>query len=372
MAIARGEKEQPSTGVAEAGGQVFIRNKTSADVGTISSKVWSMLGDLEEEAGMLGQIICQTVYGSPSDSQPTSSLSIPFEDDAFCTPEASAWSRPSTGEALKTSKSTKRKGLASIKHSLFKVLATLTRSSPSDDCPEIPEADIEEMLSTINNAMETEDWDKVKYLLDDMVLLINTDTGGQAEFLDLHASLVQGPSFNLLFSRLVDELESQFEVYYTNEESESTQKEDSIITVEQVLFQCLSSIACFSSTFADDDEPPSGKASAKSKSEKSKSKVMFVGTFRDQVTEEEFERKDKLLQKKIKNTPFFKKGIIEFASEDQLMLPVDNMSGGQDEIDRIRKILERVIKQSFEPITIPASWLVLSLQIRCMKFVQWS
>ena len=36
------------------------------------------------------------------------------------------------------------------------------------------------------------------------------------------------------------------------------------------------------------------------------------------------------------------------------------MSGGQDEIGRIRKILERVIEQSFEQITIPASWLVLS------------
>ena len=70
MAIERGEKEQPSTGVAEAGGQVFIRNRTTADVGTISSKVWSVLEDLGEEAGMLGQVIYQTVHGCPS-AQPS-------------------------------------------------------------------------------------------------------------------------------------------------------------------------------------------------------------------------------------------------------------------------------------------------------------
>ena len=366
MAIARGEKEQPSTGVAEAGGQVFIRKKTVADVGAISSNVWSVLEDLEQEAGMLGQVLYQTVHGSPSTSAASASKSsTTLTGDSFD-------SFPSTGGAASSLKSSKRKGLASVKQSLFKVFTAFTKS-PSDESPELPEADIEEMLSTINQALETEDWDKVKYLLDDMVLLINTDTGGQAEFLDLQASLVQGPSFNLLFSRLVDELESQFEVYYTNEESESTPKEDSIITVEQVLFQCLSSIACYSGTFNDDDKPLSREAratkeSAKPKApKKSSSKVMFVGTFRDQVTKEEFERKDKLLQKRIKDTPFYEKGIIEFASEDQLMLPVDNMNGGQDEIDRIRKILERVIEQSFEQITIPASWLVLSLQMRCKK-----
>ena len=375
MAIARGEKEQPSTGVAEAGGQVFIRKKTVADVGAISANVWSVLEDLEQEAGMLGQVLYQTVHGSPSTSAggaSKSSDSASPNPTGASIPFTSFPPNASTGGAASSLKSSKRKGLASVKQSLLKVFTAFAKS-PSDESPELPEADIEEMLGTINQALETEDWDKVKYLLDDMVLLINTDTGGQAEFLDLQASLVQGPSFNLLFSRLVDELESQFEVYYTNEESESTPKEDSIITVEQVLFQCLSSIACYSGTFTDDDEPPSKEARATKKSakpkapKKSESKVMFVGTFRDQVSEEEFERKDKLLQKRIKDTPFYEKGIIEFASEDHLMLPVDNMSGGQDEIDRIREILERVIEQSFEEITIPASWLVLSLQMRCKK-----
>ena len=217
--------------------------------------------------------------------------------------------------------------------------------------------------------METDDWDEVKYILEDLTLLISTDTGGQAEFLDLHASLVQGPSFNLLFSRLVDKLDSQFEMYYTNKDGVSTEKENSTMTVEEVLFQALSSIACFSGTFCDDDDTPSGEASnMQLKTPRhSKSKVMFVGTHADLVSKEEFQEKDKLLQKKIKRTEFFDKDIIEFASEDQLMLSVDNMNGSEDEIDGIRKVLERVIEKCFEKVTIPASWLLFSLYMRSKK-----
>ena len=360
-AIARGEKEQPSTGVAEAGGQVFIRNETTTDIGTITSQEWTVLKDLEDEAGMFGQIIYNTVTLRKETSTaermtqtPAGGAADPGVSTGASTPlKPSASKRTDMPTASKWS-------LLSLKEFLLKVRrAIFTRARPSTT-----NSEIEEMFSVINNAINAKHWDKVKNLLDDLILLITTDTGGQAEFLDLQASLVQGPSFNLLFSRLVDELESQFEVYYTNEEGESTEKEDSIMTTEQVLFQCLSSIACYSGTFSDGDNTPSGEASA---SKTSKSKVMFVGTHRDLVTQEKFEEKDKLLQEKIKSTPFYKKGIIKYATEDQLMLPVDNMRGGQDEMDRIREILEKAIKESFEKVEIPASWLVLSLQMRAKR-----
>lgn len=64
---------------------------------------------------------------------------------------------------------------------------------------------------------------------------------------------------------------------------------------------------------------------------------MLVGTYLDMVSKDEFKLKDKLLQERIKSTEFYEKDIIEFASEDQLMLAVNNMSGDQNEIDKIRK-----------------------------------
>ena len=343
----RGEKEQPSTGVAEAGGQVIIGNRTCSTLGAISSKEWSLIKDLLEEGDMLSQVFYQTAQDNPSMDKHEPSVD-----------EDSSSHKPSVDEPK-----TKR-----FKSSLFKAL-TDAGSEEVDNTEPVTDADFEEVFSVINDAMEADDWDNVKYLLEDLTLLISTDTGGQAEFLDLHASLVQGPSFNLLFSRLVDKLDSQFEMYYTNEDGVSTEKENSTMTVEEVLFQALSSIACFSGTFCEDDDTPSGEASnMQSKTPRhSKSKVMFVGTHADQVSKEEFQEKDKLLQKKIERTEFFDKGIIEFASEDQLMLSVDNMNGNEDEMDGIRGVLERVIEKCFERVTIPASWLLFSLYMRSKK-----
>ena len=369
----RGEKEQPSTGVAEAGEQVIIGNRTCSTLGAISSKEWSLIKDLLEEGDMLSQVFYQTAQDNPS-----------MDEHEPSADEDSSSHKPSVDEATKPKTSrTKR-----FKSSLFKALTTIIKgsaNSSSSASTTVPttdagseevgntepatDADFEEVFSVINDAMEVGDWDEVKYILEDLTLLISTDTGGQAEFLDLHASLVQGPSFNLLFSRLVDNLDSQFEMYYTNEDGVSTEKENSTMTVEEVLFQALSSIACFSGTFCDDDDTPSGEASnMQLKTPRhSKSKVMFVGTHADQVSKEEFQEKDKLLQKKIERTEFFDKDIIEFASEDQLMLSVDNMNGNEDEMDGIRCVLERVIEKCFERVMIPASWLLFSLYMRSKK-----
>lgn len=84
--------------------------------------------------------------------------------------------------------------------------------------------------------------------------------------------------------------------------------------------------------------------------------MLFVGTHQDLVSKEEFSRKDKLLQKKIEHT--------NNINEDQLMLPVDNLNGNEDEIDMIKSILEKIIKRSFDKVTIPASWMMLYLCIR--------
>jgi hypothetical protein len=334
----KGKKEQPSTGVAEAGGQVFITKgqekvhtkKATTDMGTISSSGWSMIESLETEAGMLNRLV---------DKRTKSADNVPTDTASGHSAGASATPKP---------KQSKMERIKELSRSVVKGFTSLTTSSPDD-----------EAFDFIEEATGAEKWDEIEDLLDDLILLINTDTGGQAEFLNLHAALVQGPSLNLLFSRLVDDLERSFEVYYTNQDGKSTKKTHSTKTVEEVLFQCLACIASYSGTFGDGPST-SGK-------EGSESKVMFVGTFRDQVNDEQFKEKDRLLQKTIENTLFYKRGIIEFAAEGQLMLAVNNMSGDQAEIDEIREVLVNVIKNGFKEIEIPTSWLVFSLQMRRKK-----
>ena len=309
-------REQPSTGLAKQCGQVLISN-AHLRTGIISSAIWKLLGNLEE-ANMLSQFFSHIAENTMPTS-PASNITVDESGSKY-----------------------------SVAKSDFK--------SES------------EIFSIINEALETNDND-IKYILEDSTLLISTDTGGHAEFLQLQASLVSGPSFNLLFSRLQDDLDSLFDIYFTNEEEESSEKELSDLTVEEVMFQALSSIACFSNSFSvDSSESADAHDIDVRKSLKCcKSKVLFVGTHKDKVSEEQIKKKDELLQQKIDTTSEQLRGMIEFASEDQLMLTVDNMNGGDDEIDKIQKVLMNIIERSFKKIPIPASWLMLSLLIRTRK-----
>ena len=338
-AMERGKMFEPSTGIAEIGGQVFIRS-TSTDLGTIQSKVWSVLKDFGEEASMLNQVIFQVVSNSKSSStQQVSSEAMP-------TPKAPA----SISEAS-----------FQPKRSMWKSFLSLFNKEVGVKAPSQREMD--ETFAIIDEAMKSDEWDNVKFLLDGLILLINTDTGGQGKFLDLQASLVMGPSLNLLYRRLVDPLDRQFKTHYTSEKGVNTEEEDSSTTVENVLFQALSTIACLCCSFSWDEEdaPDYDHLIDEIGGE---SKALFIGTHLDKVSKEEFKKEDEILKQKVMNTEFYGKNLIEFASKSQLMLAVNNMSGDEREIAKIRYVLEQIIQRSFKKIAIPASWLMLSLCIR--------
>ena len=223
-------------------------------------------------------------------------------------------------------------------------------------------SDLKNIISSFQDAVYKEDWDTVKYLLDDTTYLINTDTGGQTEFLDLMSRFLMGPALNLIISRLVDSLDQVYKIYCTNENGESTEKEDSVVTLEEVIFQALASIACLDSSYDPDHESQGENTNIEVPP--CCSKAVFVGTFRDQVTKEEFEEKDKLLQKKIEQTDFYHKSLVLYASPNQLMFSLDNLNGSQDEIDQFRKNIESKIIENFKKVQIPATWLMLSINIR--------
>ena len=333
--ISNSTREQPSTGLAKQCGQVLIR-KAILSTGIISSTIWKLLGNLEE-ANMLSQFFFHIAENTiPTILAPNITTVNSASADSVVIPTEDHTSSPRSPSEQKSD---------------FK--------DQSDS-----ESDAEDLFSIINEALETNEND-IKYILKDSTLLISTDTGGHAEFLELQASLVSGPSFNLLFSRLQDDLDSPFDIYFTNEEGESSERELSDLTVEEVMFQALSSIACFSNNFS--VESTDAQDTDVHKSLKCcKSKVLFVGTHKDEVSEEQIKKKDELLRQKIDTSEQLRE-IVEFASEDQMMLTVDNMNGDYDEIDEIQKILMNIIERSFKKIAIPTSWLMLSLLIRTRK-----
>lgn len=237
---------------------------------------------------------------------------------------------------------------------------TKRNKSPDDIAAEhaVKDEYIEEIFSLLAKVVR-KDWEQLKYLFKDLTLVINNDTGGQAEFLDLHCSLVSGPSLNLFFSRLTDNLDEPFNTSFTNKGGESTPATPSTMTVEEVMFQSLACIACFSDQY---------NVTKKARySSNYSSKVLMVGTHRDKVSDKEFKEKDQLLQKTIKKTDFYERDMVLFKSENQLMLDVNNLYGGKKEVDTIRKLLEKIITQHFGKIEIPVAWLILSFCIRNMK-----
>ena len=349
MAMSQSGKVEPSTGIAES--TIQIIRTVCLEMGAILSnkqwtKEWTVIKNFREEIRMLNQLIHQiTLPSHASDDTATEAVSI------------SHYSLGVNAEVPDTDTSVSQSIPSTTKAQPVPQLSQGVSNGPEDD-------DIEQIFSLMNKAMEESDWIKVKYILEDLILIINTDTGGQAEFLDLHASLISGPSFNLLFSRLVDDLDKMFKIYYTNEEGISTTEEDSTMTVEEVMYQALASVACFSGSFFDRDDSSVANTQGKFLN---KSKVMFVGTHRDLIDDKQLKEKDNFLKKRIEETEFYKRDMIEFASSDQVMVAVNNLSGGQDEIENIRHRLEIAITENFDKIEIPVAWLVLSFCLRYTK-----
>ena len=235
-----------------------------------------------------------------------------------------------------------------------------TQDDPSEEThTDVPSKD--EIFSSFQQAVANEDWDMVKYFLDDTMYLINTDTGGQTEFLELMSRFILGPALNLIFSRLTDSLEDVYKIYATNEKGDSTEEEDSTVKLEDIIFQALASITCMKVPHQPKEENEDAQVPITT------SKAMFVGTFRDEVSLKQFMMRDQNLKRKIEQTEFCDKGIVEHASEDHLILALDNKSGGQDEVDMMRKTFEANIKRNFKKIRIPAPWLMLSINMRHTK-----
>ena len=90
----------------------------------------------------------------------------------------------------------------------------------------------------------------------------------------------------------------------------------------------------------------------------------ILGTHKDQVSEQEIAEFDRKLQESIQSTDFYKEGLIRFSSEDRMVLLIDNMRGGKDEIGKVHQFLEEGMKKHFKKLSIPAAWLVLSLCLR--------
>ena len=190
------------------------------------------------------------------------------------------------------------------------------------------------------------------------------DTGGQPELMDMLPALTVGPGLYLLFFSYELKLKSEFKVFYQSSSGETTSPVQTMFTLEEMLLSTLSSISCSNSSangmFADE----TSSSDMRSILESSRSVAYIVGTHKDKVSAEYIASFDKELQSIIRDTDFFENDVVKFCSESKLVVSMDNMGGGAEEVNEIRKILERAMENHFEKLRIPAVWLLFSLCLR--------
>ena len=363
------DKEEPSTGAVEGPRKVIIRKVTSSTALVTKCK-WSATEDLTDEACMLNKFFFEVNLKSSFyfTAEEADSKLVAQKVDATIAIEATTSAASTVGStpkqpSIKASASAKvempRKSAVVPAVSRKFTRPTKTRRRIAD-VPASVHLEIEKLFDIFRSAMNTGKWEDVHYILRRTILLYMIDTGGQSEFLEMLPALTIGPALSLIFFKLNEELKRLYKVTYVNEKGQSSDPHESVATVIEIMFQALSSIACFSSF-----DLGSRKDSKRSKlSESAQSAALLVGTHKDKVTQSVIENIDKKLQDKIRETDFFKKGLVHFYKHNQLILPVDNMEGGKEEIDSIRQFLEDLIERYFQEFPIPAAWLMFSLCLR--------
>ena len=220
--------------------------------------------------------------------------------------------------------------------------------------------EIKKAFVAFRKVLHTPGQAELKILLDGTILMNMVDTGGQPAFLEMLPALTMGPALYLIFFRLNQNLKQRYQIQYVSEDNENIQFDYSSYTVEEVIFQALSSIACFSCTAPKKANMPDPSHAA-----------MLMGTHKDLLgsdPETEIKAKDGELQENLSDIleidPF--KTFLRYSCIGQLMFAVDNMTGDEAEMTTVRQRLEDVIKQEFDDFSIPASWLMFSIFLRKM------
>ena len=324
---------------------------------------WHAVKSLEEEAGML----LHNLAGEMA------TKNAPTTTPARATDVRPVGVKAGAGEATAVIPNTISSNASEIQESGFfsklfskfkrKVPRTVTSSTLST--PQAKLIDIPEVVHLLKQVMKEPNFLKeVKHSFRAYIRM--EDTGGQPELMDMLPALTLGPALCLVFFNLEWNLKKEFPVFYQHPSGKTTAIEKSKITLEEMLLSMLSSISCSSASADSLRGEETNSSEMRDILESSKSVAYFVGTHKDKVTEEEISKFDSDLQSIIRGTDFFEKGIVQFSSEGKLIVAMDNMTGGVEEVSEVRKILHRAMEKHFRKLKIPAVWLLFSqcLQMR--------
>ncbi len=363
LSAKEGEQIHGSTGTVEVCSNMVVQGKS--DPTTAEKSVdWTIVKNPTEEASLLFHTLKDSlVTESTSESESTSEATADSHGGSDTRAEVSQAS--STGQFHQVKKqhvrNTKQSHPAqkSQPKLIYKMLAKLKLMTKL----KIRSPDYSEIAAIFQTVSKQPHFaENVKHSF--KAFLRMEDTGGQPELMDMLPALTIGPGLYLLFFSYKFQLDEEYRVFYQRASGETTAPEKSEFTLQEMLLRTLASISCFSSSTHLQLQSGADNSDIGEILESSKSVVYLVGTHKDKVSEEDIATVDSQLQKVIRDTDSYKKGIVQFCSKDKLVVSLDNMGGGEEEIDHLHQLLENAMEKHFKKLKIPAVWLLFSLCLR--------
>ncbi len=339
------EEEQihDSTGTVQCCSNMVVQGK-SDPITAEKTTNWTIVKNIIEEASLL--------FHTLQDSFQIESIS-----EATADSHRGSDTRAEVSQASSTGQS---HSVEENKHEEITPLST-AHDQPADQ--EVSSPDYSEIAAIFETVSKQPHFaENVKHSF--KVFLRMEDTGGQPELMDMLPALTIGPGLYLLFFSYRFQLDEEYRVFYQRASGETTAPEKSEFTLQEMLLRTLASISCFSSSTHLQPLPGTDNSAIGEILESSKSVVYIVGTHKDKVSEEVIATVDSQLQKVIRDTDSYKKGIVQFCSKDKLVVSLDNMGGGVEEINHLHQLLENAMEKHFKKLKIPAVWLLFSLCLR--------
>ena len=344
------DQYQPSTPAVELGHDMIVQGFTDM-AAIIAGSNWSSVENLTDEARVLFQSLADFCDMQTEADVATATSAAVVESAA-----APTQTQPTPPVPEKQAEKPK---ISSRVMKFFSGMGLMKKRRQH----KIKDIDIPEVVAIFKSVVEKKGlWKDKKHSFKAYLRL--EDTGGQPELMDMLPLLTIGPGLYLLFFSYEWRLEEEFPVFYLNEAGQETPRETSTITLKEMLLSTLSSISCSncSPNFATAGEKSSPEMHRVLES--SNSVAFFVGTHRDQVSEEVVKEMDHQLQAIIRDTDFFETNVVQFCSADQLVIAMDNARGGTAEVQKIRRLLEKSMHENFRKLKVPGVWLLFSLCLR--------
>ena len=346
-----------STGVAEAN-DVIIKKLTSEPAAISGSQWWSIKkskqdGRIDEgDCDYLAQLFYRLISKSMSEKERTTTVPATVSEPASSISERESEESIIAESADVKEVSSPLKSSKLQDHSEKDLIVETQAELSSVPLSKSEEKEIDEAFKKLTSTLQSGSPEELRKLLEDLTMLNMVDIGGQSAFLELCPAFTTGPALYFIFFRLDQEFKKNYQIKFQSADGEDTILESSYCT-ETVIHQTLSSIACFERSTAESAKSaPSSIVSGR---------AILVGTYKDRVDNERISQMDTTLRQQLLPTKIHEEGLLLRTSKDMMFYSLNNMTGDDSEMSPIRNDIEKIIKQFFPAVPIPASWLMFRI-----------